>query len=158
PNGRALIWGGLDAADNVVTSGLWFDPSSNAISTAADVQLIPRAGHTATVLTDGRVLFAGGWSSDAGWIATAEVWDPRAKLPVAALQQADARVGAIAQLEADGRISFAQGQDRSGRIEDVATFDPASDQFSFSPDVASEQMTTPALNASIPANEAKQVP
>ena len=60
PDGRVLIWGGVDDSGNIVRTGEWFDPASGHFSEAQGITLLPRAGHSATVLTDGRLLVLGG--------------------------------------------------------------------------------------------------
>ena len=57
----------------------------------------PRAGHTATLLPDGRVLVAGG-----DFIDTAELWDPETGTFYAAGSMTDARSGHTATLLPDG--------------------------------------------------------
>src|SRR5438876_1275057 len=54
PNGTVLIVGGLDASNAVVASAEVYDPSTNGFSTVGDMR-IARVGHTATLLSDGRV-------------------------------------------------------------------------------------------------------
>src|SRR4051812_23115032 len=50
--------------------------SLSALSTSGPNLLVPRSGHTATVLADGRILIAGGENS-AGLIRSAEIYDPQ---------------------------------------------------------------------------------
>ena len=65
--------------------------------------LTPRARHTATGLTDGRVLLVGGTDSAGEVLNSAEVWDPRGGVvPVAPL--AIARANHRATLLEDGRV------------------------------------------------------
>src|SRR5262249_16244483 len=120
--GKVLVWGGLDSTGKSLSEGVWFDPSTRSLSPAADIPIASRVGHTATVLTDGRVLVGGGWSATSGWMTNAEIWDPRAKQSTQSIPQSDVRAGAVAQLDADGRVSLARGRDQSGAIEDVSVF------------------------------------
>jgi RHS repeat-associated protein len=55
-----LILGGTDANGNVVPTAEQFDPASGAFIALGDQGLIARTGHTATVLTSGQLLIAGG--------------------------------------------------------------------------------------------------
>ncbi|HJU38918.1 MAG TPA: kelch repeat-containing protein, partial [Tahibacter sp.] len=77
PDGRVLIWGGVDATGRIEPEGAWFDPVANRFSAAPEIPLVPRAGHTATVLTDGRLLVTGGSNSVLGAFGEAELWDSR---------------------------------------------------------------------------------
>lgn len=76
PDGRILIAGGFTRASSVACEGLGeearcfrltatdealaFDPSTGAVEPIRNAMLEARAGHTATLLPDGRVLLAGG--------------------------------------------------------------------------------------------------
>ncbi|MDR3385593.1 MAG: RHS repeat-associated core domain-containing protein [Rudaea sp.] len=159
PTGHVLIWGGLDASEHVVASGLLFDPTSNTVQPAEGVGLSPRAGHTATVLTDGRVLMSGGWSQATGWMTHAELWDPRTSQSPESVTDASARLTGRAYLQADGRVAITQGRDVSGRELDKASiFDPVTEQFMQVAAAANDDANGPALSASIPGNDAQDVP
>jgi hypothetical protein len=80
PDGRVLITGGTtpDLPDTDVSSSVEiYDPATGAF-TAAGTMLRPRSHHTATLLTDGRVLLAHGRTQGEGSLASAtlEVFDP----------------------------------------------------------------------------------
>jgi Galactose oxidase, central domain len=89
PDGRALITGGSTwtgfslpggqqamAYTCCLASAEIYDPSTG-LFTAAVSMAAPRAGHTATLLSSGQILIAGGGSGDNGpAIATAELYTP----------------------------------------------------------------------------------
>jgi N-acetylneuraminic acid mutarotase len=78
-DGRVLIIGGSfggSSVSNGIASAELYDPASGVWSTAASMRAA-RQYHTATLLTDGTVLVAGGFGSAIGEImASAEVYDP----------------------------------------------------------------------------------
>jgi N-acetylneuraminic acid mutarotase len=76
-NGKVLITGGytLDAwlKATYFQSSELYDPATNTF-TATGFMIAGRYGHTATLLSNGKVLIAGG-VSDAGPLATAELFE-----------------------------------------------------------------------------------
>lgn len=106
PSGRALIWGGHDARGELQPGGLWFDPELRALEPATGLSLASRASHTATVLTDGRVFFAGGRTDGPMY----ELWSEGATdaIAVPAGRQTQ-RLGHRAQLEANGEVRLYGG-------------------------------------------------
>ena len=151
PSGRVLVWGGQDRQANLLRGGLLFDPELKDLQTLTDLPLAPRSGHTATVLTDGRVLFAGGRHEG----ASHQLWDERSGT-VEGLESPSLSIGRghRAELLADGRVRlFGSGASRA-RSGDVL-FDPATSSFQRT----AERLTdpTPGLAASMPAQGAKQV-
>ncbi|QNH16232.1 RHS Repeat protein [Xanthomonas sp. SS] len=155
PSGRVLIWGGTDGHGTLRRDGLWYDPTLDALSVANDLTLSPRAGHTATVLTDGSVLFAGGDTASAGM--PAELWDERRNRALALADETSiARRGHTALLQSDGQVRIAGGVDRHGtRQETDLVYSQNGGRFS---NALSQQDHLPAgLAGSIPAQGAKDV-
>jgi hypothetical protein len=80
PNGKVLIAGGtccgIYPPVNPLTAEL-YDPSTGTFTRTGDM-INGREGHTATLLSNGKVLIAGGYLNDLApsWIATAELYDP----------------------------------------------------------------------------------
>lgn len=119
PDGRVLLWGGHDANGQHLPDGLWFDPDLRTLEPALQLPMAARSGHSATVLTDGRVLFAGG----AGQHPKYELWSPdsgeRVQVPGTAPHP-----GHRAVLRADGQVDLLNGGGAVGARADLV-FDPA---------------------------------
>ena len=66
PNGKVLVIGGMNTyegpADSYLDSVDVYDPGKNQWQQAASLSA-PRRSHTATLVQDGRVLVAGGWTN-----------------------------------------------------------------------------------------------
>jgi Galactose oxidase, central domain len=81
PNGRVLITGGadltggFDTSSNNLASAELYDPASGTFTPTASLAAA-RASHTATRLSDGRVLITGGYDSRSSALASAELYDP----------------------------------------------------------------------------------
>ena len=77
PDGKVLVTGGFGATngpDHTSTSEL-YDPETGTWSATGPLS-DARYGHTATLLWDGRVVVAGGFNSQKGYLNTTEVYDP----------------------------------------------------------------------------------
>jgi hypothetical protein len=83
-----------------------YDPAGNTTQTLPSLAE-RRSSHTATVLNDGRVLIAGGYSGD--YLASLDIYDPSTKGFVRAGSLAGARSGHTATLLQDGRVLFTGG-------------------------------------------------
>ncbi len=86
PSGKVLITGGVGATTAmavrpslaVVPSAEIYDPATGTFSATVGFMSDYRSSHTATLLQNGKVLIAGGKSSDGQSIGTAEIYDPAA--------------------------------------------------------------------------------
>ena len=78
-DGRVLVAGGLgvigSSVDATLTSTELYSPTTGVWTSATGMH-ISRAGHSATLLHDGKVLVAGGWTENAGSTSSAELYDP----------------------------------------------------------------------------------
>jgi hypothetical protein len=157
PDGTVLIVGGVDAAGHIVGAPERFDPATGAFTPIDDVDLTPRARHTATVLPDGRVLITGGETAP-GAVA-AEVWEPGATTadPVSGGTRV-ARRGHTARLLPDGRVALVGGEDGAGRpVVSDEVFDPAAGFQNLAP-VATRVDRGATLVGSRPESGATEVP
>jgi hypothetical protein len=101
-----------------------FDPVTVSFAQLGVELLQVRHAHTATRLSSGRILVAGGLD-DAGMpLAWAELLDPVARRMVPAAAMATSRSGHSATLLASGRVLIAGGSDASGPTSAVEIFDP----------------------------------
>lgn len=133
-DGRVLFTGGCTLAgcggfEQGQTSEV-FDPASRRFVTGP-AMTTPRAGHTATLLGDGRVLLVGGYPGEGRpALATAEVFDPATNTfrPVADLSEQ--RADHTATVMPDGRVLIAGGTTGTGgALSSTEVFDPATNRF-----------------------------
>ena len=111
PNGTVLVAGGVPPHASVTArieaSAEIYDPTSGSW-TATGSMAAERAGHTATLLRDGKVLVAGG-SPGVGVLASTEVFDPSTGTWAATDDMDTGRIGQTATLLDDGDVLIAGG-------------------------------------------------
>jgi hypothetical protein len=112
PDGSVLAIGGFDLNNYPLATVQRFNPYSTFWDVMAPMTS-PRAFPTITVMTDGRVLVAGGWTTHpaTGWTASAsaEIYDPTANSWSSAGTMSAARSLASAVRLADGRVLVTGG-------------------------------------------------
>jgi hypothetical protein len=116
-----LIVGG-DNEGGAVSEAEALDPVAKTLSVVARA-LVPRTRHTATRLTDGRVLISGGLNQ-AGLLASTEIFDPMTDSFSEGPRLRRARAGHTATLLDDGRVLIAGGREDSS----AEIFDPFTSQ------------------------------
>lgn len=145
PDGRVLVWGGHDARGNTQRDGVWFDPDLRTVEPAVKLPMMPRNGHTATVLTDGRVLFAGGAGEQLGY----ELWSPKTgawtKVDGTALAPEHRAV-----LRADGQVHLFNGGGAANVTRADLVFDPSVDTVTPRSDSQAASANTEGLAGSLP--------
>jgi hypothetical protein len=110
------------------TTGLarLFDPRTGAYSPAGSM-VVGRLHCTATLLSDGRVLFAGG-VVDTTLLSSAEVYDPKTGMFTATGSMASPRDLHTASLLADGTVLIAGGQNHV-LVSQAEVYDPKTGTF-----------------------------
>jgi hypothetical protein len=137
-NGKVLIAGGSTGGDLLpfffvdasVTAEV-YDPATGLFTSTGNMGT-PRVGQTATLLVNGDVLIAGGWSaSQNASIATAELYHQATGAFTATGSMTTPRTGHTATLLPDGKILIAGGtQDQTLVNSDSAEiYDPATGSF-----------------------------
>ncbi len=132
PDGNVLITGGCVResceAGELSASAELYDPVAGVFEPTTSMT-IARVGSSATVLADGRVLIAGGWSGRQP-TASAELYDPATGVFVPTGAMTTKRGGHTEILLADGRVLLAGGFDGSQSVASAELYDPASGTFS----------------------------
>src|SRR5947209_12591889 len=77
--------------------------SSNQVEQIGSL-VVPRTGHAATALSDGRVLITGGHDHAGNLVAVSEIFDPGTQTSTSSATLTTARVDHTATRLADGRI------------------------------------------------------
>src|SRR5437773_5382572 len=115
----------LLAAGATLAMATLIDASSSSQVEQLGLLAVPRTGHAATALADGRVLITGGRDNAGIIVATAEVFDPANETSTAVAILNTPRIDHTATLLADGRVLIAGGTSASGALTSVEIFDPA---------------------------------
>ncbi len=111
-DGRVLVSGGRNpaiGAEQELASPELYDPATGTWKDAGGMRVL-RASHTATLLSDGRVLVVGGQGSETsasnpmGFLASAEIYDPVKSTWTATTAMQTPRSGHAAALLADGKV------------------------------------------------------
>jgi N-acetylneuraminic acid mutarotase len=125
PNGKVLVVGGRGLLSmpsawgqpgSAIASAELYDPKTRRWSSAGTLS-VPRFAHTATLLTNGKVLVVGGNSAvpnasfpdGAGALSSAELYDPQTNTWSLAASMGNARAFHTATLLGDGRVLVAGG-------------------------------------------------
>ncbi|HXP80566.1 MAG TPA: kelch repeat-containing protein [Verrucomicrobiae bacterium] len=131
-NGTVLYTGGgIPSAGSSSSQAEIYNPASST-STPTGSMVIGRCSETATLLQNGKVLFAGGQASG-GATASAELYDPLAGTFTATGSMSVARSGHAATLLSSGQVLIAGGENCSSSCVDFNTaelYDPNSGTFS----------------------------
>lgn len=133
-NGETLY--SASARDLTATSGAPFVASlpfrrTNDFARTLGAPTAARRFHTATRLSDGRVLLVGGHDGDNRALNSAELFDPAsARFTPTAGTLAQARGHHAAVLLQDGRVLIAGGRDGDTYWPTIELFDPATSSFS----------------------------
>src|SRR5439155_8766954 len=114
----------LTAAATVAIATLVVASSSHQVE-QLDSLVVPRSGHVATALSDGRVMITGGRDNAGNLVAVSEIFDPETQTSSASATLNTARVDHTATRLADGRVLVAGGSDDTGPLSSAEIFDPA---------------------------------
>lgn len=136
-DGRVLIAGGAGSTSGSYTWATLsvarlYSPADGAWVTPGKMTSV-RQCHTATLLEDGRVLIAGGWtgSPDYTTLSSAEIYDPVTGQFSPTGAMATARCRAQAVRLADGRVLIAGGQSAGVYgLNTAEIYDPGTGKFS----------------------------
>ena len=127
PNGLVLIAGGNDGSSYLqsLASAELYDLGAGTFTATASM-VAPRAGHTATLLSNGTVLIAGG---DNGEPENAELFDPRVGTFAATGGMAVSRSNHTATLLSNGTVLVAGGSGGAGELASAELYDPEAARF-----------------------------
>ena len=127
PDGRVLVIGGRGERKSDVaapaSAEIW-DPATGSFSQSGSLAH-PRIGHTATRLSDGRVLVIGGADGN----VPAELWDPATGSFQVSGMPTVMRTGHTATALPDGRVLVAGGYGGEGMIAHAELWDPVTGTF-----------------------------
>ncbi len=136
-DGRFIMIGGTSKNEDGLLISLnaeteAYDPATGAWSKLAPM-LDLRASHTATVLSDGRVLVVGGGKTDGPYLKSTEIYDPATDVWILAAPLTKGRAFHTATLLNDGRVLVVGGK---GKIKQAEVYDPESDTWTLAGETA----------------------
>ncbi len=136
PNGKVLITGGFKKASDghnqiYFSSSEIYDPEKKSFS-KIDNMNSERCGHTATLLTNSKVLILGGWNSS-GRLASAELYDIASGKFIPVGNMNFQRASFTATLLQTGKVLITGGdKNKNDCIENTELYDPETNSFSLS--------------------------
>jgi hypothetical protein len=138
-NRKVLIAGGLGKLPSGVINGIQtteiYDPVTNSFAQDAPSMSTARNSATATLLTDGRVLIAGGRDSAGNILASTDIYDATTNSFVASPPSMfSAHNSGMAALLPNGKVLIAGGSDSTGQATAATElFDPSTNSFTEGP-------------------------
>ncbi len=138
-NGKVLLTGGATQSTYGIivfmeATAELFDPATRSFSATGSMST-PRAGHTATLLSTGKVLVVGGLIADGQMTASAELYDPTTGTFTLTGAMHDARYAHTATLLANGTVLVTGGIDvlpnqaMNQMLTSAEIYDPKSGSF-----------------------------
>lgn len=161
PDGRVFIFGGVGPNQKALKSAALIDPATGEVDgLKAQAGLTARSNHTATLLTDGRVLIVGGVSDKGRLITEAQLWDPRTKTAESTEVISLGRQKHRATLLTDGNVLIEGGVDESNNDVKTSELFNVETRSLVATSMLSDQGDSeiPYLAASMPAEQASSVP
>lgn len=133
-NGQVLVTGGIQGsgtATTVLAEAELYDPVKGTFSATAGVLTTAREWHTASLLSDGKVLVTGGLDSTGKAIATAELYDPtNQSFTLTKGSMETARAFQTATSLKDGTVLVTGGSDGTSSLATAELYDPNTGVFS----------------------------
>ena len=130
--GRVLVTGGCSPIVNHVCTPLasteLYDPQTGIWTAGASLS-VPREAQTATLLSSGKVLIAGGVSVNNSYLSTAELYDSQSGQWTATGSMGQARAGHTATLLPSGQVLVTQGT-LTGTVASAELYDPQTGSWS----------------------------
>lgn len=118
PNGKALVAGGYDINNSVLSSAELFDPDTGVWTNAGSMGLV-RQRHSAILLANGKVLVAGG-----GDLPSAELFDPATGTWSNTGPMENARSSHTVSMLPSGKVLVAGGYVNSTTLSSAELYDP----------------------------------
>jgi len=120
---KVLVAGGQNSSGTLNSMEI-YDPISQTFTAIGDTLSGGRAGHTATLLSTGTILFAGG-----SGLASAEIYDPNAHTSIPTGSMTVDRTNHGAAPLPDGNVLIAGGTSSGNAMNGIELYNPAAGTF-----------------------------